>query len=186
MKGSILMKALTLILSRRAILKIYLQERLSLIRTIEKTTKNPQIAEELCQEVYIKADSSIRNGASIRNFRNWLNTIAHHISLDYLRNENPSRFVERNPDEFLISKEKRPDQIYQSKEWRSRLREALKTLTPLQRKVLTLRWGMGLSFSEISELMGLNREAVRSLAKRGIQELRLRSSLSGLLPSLNA
>ena len=52
------------------------------------------------------------------------------------------------------------------------LQGAMQKLTPDQREVLVLRFGMGMSHREIAEQTGRNEEAIRALQFRAIRSLR--------------
>jgi RNA polymerase sigma factor (sigma-70 family) len=68
-------------------------------------------------------------------------------------------------EEFYIAKEMRKEQAQM-------IRRALDTLTNGQREVIVLRYFNGLSYAQISEIMGLRVESVYNHASKAIEQLR--------------
>jgi RNA polymerase sigma factor (sigma-70 family) len=131
-------------------------------------------AEDLLGEVWIQVVRHIdRFEGDERGFRSWVFTIAHRRLIDGRR----ARL--RRPEDLSPSEDIEPSLPATEAE-----PEALATLgteevvallgrlTDDQREVLLLRLVGGLYLSEVAEVTGRPRQAVKSLQKRGIEHLR--------------
>jgi RNA polymerase sigma factor (sigma-70 family) len=106
-------------------------------------------------------------------FRSWVFTIAHNRLIDVRRSRS------RRPEELAPTQELEPDlpAVHSEPEALAALGtaevvELLERLTDDQREVLLLRLVGGLKLTEIAEVTGRPRQAVKSLQKRGIEQLR--------------
>jgi RNA polymerase sigma-70 factor, ECF subfamily len=125
------------------------------------------IAEELRQEVFIKAFRAIENFRGDCQIRSWLVPIAKNEALTYLRKKRGLE-VAIDPDEI---DPKRPmDEQLEDKEI------VEKILTPLSREehqLLLLRYSEGLTVQEIADRLGSNEKTVGSRLSRLLKKLRL-------------
>jgi RNA polymerase nonessential primary-like sigma factor len=75
-------------------------------------------------------------------------------------------------------------------ELRERIEAALSNLTPQQREVLTLRYGIGtgipLTLREIGELLGLTRERIRQIQEQAQRRLRGNREIAAMFKSLSS
>lgn len=120
-------------------------------------------------------------------FRSWVFTIAHRRLLD-ARRRLTRRPVDVAPTEVL--EPALPVAMSEPEALRALTTDEVLTLldrlTPDQREVLVLRLVVGLRGSEIAEATGRDLEAVKGLARRGIERLRqLVASDAGAVPQAN-
>ena len=106
-------------------------------------------------------------------FRSWVFTIAHNRLIDLRRARS------RRPEELVPHETLEPElpSVENESEALARLGTdevvaLLDRLTDDQREVLLLRLVAGLQLAEIAEVTGRPRQAVKSLQKRGIEQLR--------------
>lgn len=136
--------------------------------------RDGHVAEDLCQEVWLKVAQNISKYRSGTSLLGWLRTITKNTALDHLRS------VQRRPSEVLYADHlelDRPrfDQNPEEHAVRRALAQAvashLQKLRPAQRQVLTLRFFDGLSPGQTAEIMGKTDGAVRTLTVRALRRL---------------
>jgi RNA polymerase sigma-70 factor (ECF subfamily) len=110
--------------------------------------KDEDAAEDLAQEVFIKAYTNLAKYDNKHRFSTWLYKIATNRSLDYLRKHHPETLNDEQLDK-LKSQIRSP---HQSAEY-SELWEAVDSLPANYRSVLSLYYWQGQSYEEIAEIM---------------------------------
>ena len=134
-------------------------------------------AEEVAQEIFLKAYRGLGRFKGDARFSTWLYRIATNHCLNHLESRrrrvgshtNPGHLVERVSDPAP-----RPDQVVEQADVRHLVQQALLRLTPEHRGILVLREIQGLSYEEIGELLGLESGTVRSRLHRARMELKER------------
>ena len=133
--------------------------------------RNPEDAEDLLMDTFARLAVDQPHFESLYpgSFRNWLYTIGRRNALMQLRKgklqTEPLREdaqAETDLPEITLLKEERNRKLYQ----------AITTLKPEYRQVLTLLYLEGLSHEEIAGIMGMNRMQVYNAVKRGKESLR--------------
>lgn len=150
-----------------------------------KMLNNPQDAEDILQETFIKAYRHIGNFDGRSSISTWLYRIATNEALMLLRRkrldaisfEAPSS-KETEPQEPLqiVDWCCLPEQEYLTSEGRARLTEAMERLPTSMRVVFLLRDIEGLSTRETAEVLDISEMAVKTRLSRA--RLRLREDLS--------
>lgn len=111
---------------------------------------DPDFAQDVAQETFIRGWQKLRQYDTQRPFRNWLFRIATNIAIDRLRQEKP---VE-NIDLFsLKSQFSNPEESLEIKQKVEMVRLAVLNLPPASRTVLVLREYEDLTYQEISETL---------------------------------
>lgn len=139
---------------------------------------DPQIAEELLQEVFFR---TWRQGALFRSSRGafvtWLLSITHNMAIDELRKRNrrPQKADSEEP-EALLAAMADTSQDVEEEVWLSSLRstisEAMQTLPNAQRVTIEMAYFQGLTQREIAERLGEPLGTVKTRMRLGIQKLR--------------
>jgi len=133
---------------------------------------------ELTQEVLIKAYRSIRGFRMASSFYTWLYRIAVNLALDFRRH----RMATPGVKEAVDPPEKGgPDSCLMRNELREQILKAMAQLPPQHRAIILLREVEGLSYKEISEVMGCQLGTVMSrlhYAREGLRRC-LASYLKG-------
>lgn len=157
-----------------------------LYRLILKMVNQPQDAEDLLQETFIKAFRSIDRFDGRSRLSTWLYRIATNEALMQLRRKNPETVSIDEPDATAEPSEQEPMQIVDwccipeaellSDEARAHLDDAVSSLPASLRASFLLRDIEGLSTLEASEVLGISETALKTRLSRA--RLRLRNELS--------
>jgi RNA polymerase sigma-70 factor (ECF subfamily) len=116
--------------------------------------------DELVQDTFVRAFSSLDGFRGASSFRTWLFTIERRLLLDRRRAERrrPERVEVQETD---AATEYTALDTLVAGEAEQRLREAVDALSPTQREVFVLRVTEGLSYREIAEVVGTTEGAAR-------------------------
>jgi len=144
--------------------EIYERHKQNIYRYIYYRVSNASLAEDLTQEVFLRALESIDSFA----FRgiglsSWLYRIARNLVIDHYRRQ-PER-AELPLEEGLLAAAE--EDLGRQQE----LREALDCLTDEQREVVILRFVNGLSTAEVAQVLDKSEGAVKSLQHRALAAL---------------
>ena len=120
-------------------------------------------AEDIFQETFVKAITTIRQGRYTENgkFAAWINRIARNLVIDSFRQEKVEASVSSDDENFdiLNRKELSDDTIEDlmiDRQIRDDLRKLIRHLPKSQRQVLVMRYYRNLSFKEIAEATGVS------------------------------
>ena len=125
--------------------------------------KNRDIADDIFQETFIKAITTIRQGRSSETgkFTSWITRIAHNLIIDFYRQDksdttvssddesvdilNSKDLTEGNIEDFLVDSQINKD-----------IHRIIGALPESQREVLDMRFFRDMSFKEIAEATGVS------------------------------
>jgi len=156
-----------------------------LYRLSLKMLQNPQDAEDVLQETFIKAFKHIRNFDGRSSISTWLYRIVTNEALMLLRRKQPDMVSIEEPDQDGEPEQEplqivdwccMPEQELLSGEARKRLDDAVGRLPAGLRMTFLLRDVEGLSTAEAAEVQGLTETALKTRLSRA--RLRLREDLS--------
>jgi len=134
--------------------------------------------EDLVQEIFFSAHSSLSSLAHPAAFRTWLYQIARNACLDEARRRSRQDDLILGweefppPDERVVIHNQGADRVLSQKEELANLTQALDGLPSSQHEALVLRELEGMSYDEIGRRMRLSRHAVESVlfrARRGLK-----------------
>jgi RNA polymerase sigma-70 factor (ECF subfamily) len=159
-----------------------------LVAVMNHLVGNPEEAEDLAQEVFLRVYRARKKYRPRSKFSTWLFTIANNLALNSIRARQRKPVVPLNvrdsgplgarPQEQLVPDPGTgPQQRVQKNELAQRIREALETLNERQRVAVVLNKFEDMNYAEIAEVMGLTTKAVKSLLSRA--RTNLRTALSG-------
>jgi RNA polymerase sigma-70 factor (ECF subfamily) len=144
--------------------------------------RNPQDAEDLSQDVWLKAYQALRSFRSDSSFYTWLRRITINAFLNHRRS---SLFRWRGQTttvqlvqidvEPLESRSVSPENLYNKVLFESVV-DALAELTPSQRLAFMLRHYEGMTYDEIANAMNCSTGTVKKGVSRAIAKLRARLS----------
>ena len=150
-----------------------------------KMLGNPQDAEDILQETFIKVFKHINTFDERSSLSTWIYRIATNEALMFLRKKHPE-FVSIDQPAENEESEQEPIQIVDwcclpenelmSNEAKTHLDQAITSLLPGLRAVFVLRDIQGLSTRETAEVLGISEMAVKTRLSRA--RLRLREILS--------
>ena len=131
---------------------------------------NPSEAEDLCEQVFLKAWEAIgRYTWYGYPFSSWLYRLAHNLVVDHYRTQ---REILPLNDTMLIREEPIDPEVALARSLGANdLRRAILRLTPEQRQVICLKFIEGYSNSEIATLMQKKEGAIRALQYRALRSL---------------
>lgn len=144
-------------------------------------TGNREDAEDISQEVFLKAFRSLDKFRGDSKFSTWLYRITVNTCLSNRRKKmNKATQTEENMDELRntaaaagnISSGNNPEKIVESGLIQQNIEKALYKLSGREKTVFVMRNYNELSFEEISEILELKAGTVRSLNFRALQKLR--------------
>jgi len=150
-----------------------------IVRYLAHRVGDPDIAEDLAQQVFMKAWQAIpryeHRGAP---FRAWLYRMAHNQMVDFFRTNRPTTDLEG----VDVPEEPEAEERLLTAEMNDALRDALERLSEDHREVLVLRFLMEKSAREIGDIMGRKEVTIRGLQMRALQALRREIESQGGLP----
>ena len=133
--------------------------------------RNPEDAREVVQETFVRAFRNLDAFKGDSSFYTWLYRIAVNLAIDLQRKETKRtsvEFDEMQPvDEATLAfggktKGEDPFEAVRNRELGSKIFDAIEGLTPDHRAVILLREIEGLSYEEISEVLGCSLGTVMS------------------------
>ncbi len=140
-------------------------------------------AEDATSEIFLKLQRSIESYDSSIAFPRWLLRVAGNQCIDTLRRRQRGRKVIVEVEDAMVieapSSEPSPLGAVISTEERAQVRDAVAHLPVNYRVPLVLRYYSELSYDEIAQQLGLQRNYVAALIFRGKQELRRKLTTHG-------
>lgn len=142
-----------------------------LYATILRMTKEPQLAQDLVQEAFIKVYEQLGRYEASGSFQSWLYRVAINHCLDELRKKRYQ--IKQEPIQETQSIEQaHPEVIYLKKERQRQLEELLSRLPEQERMIVLLRYNNELSYEEISHLLKISLGDVRNKLHRAKKKMR--------------
>lgn len=127
------------------------------------TVRNRDLADDIFQETFIKAITTIKQGKYTENgkFRAWITRIAHNLIIDYFRQERNENTISNDDYEFdLLNNSHLCDDnvetVLVKNQVLSDVKKLVEFLPDLQREVLEMRYYEELSFKEIADRTGVS------------------------------
>ena len=116
--------------------------------------------EELVQDTFVRAFSSLDSFRGDSSLRTWLFTIERRLMLDRRRSERRQRSMVTVEASDAVTEFDALDSLV-AEEAEAKVRRAVNALSPTQREVFTLRVEQGMSYREIAEIVGTTEGAAR-------------------------
>ncbi len=132
-------------------------------------TSNPQVSEELCQEVFLKAFNGFAGFKGKSSIKTWLYRIAHNEYVSWYRKEKNYQwaYIERMEELNVLVEHKSPlDQVMRLEE-RQRILKVLWQMQEEYRSALILSDLHQLSYNEISNVLEWSLSKVKITIYRG-------------------
>lgn len=129
--------------------------------------KRRELAEDIVADAFVKAYLSLPR--EIPSFQYWLLRVCRNLWLDHLRREKKLA-----PEEAMenLTVPDTPESLYLRSERQQALWQAICTLSPLDRELVTLHYFSGLSLQEAAGLLGKSYPATRQRLVRLRKELK--------------
>lgn len=145
-----------------------------LYATILRMTRNPQNAQDLVQEAFIKVYQQLGKYDNKGSFSNWMYRVAINHCMDEFRKKSYKMKVVEIKEEKLVNSH-HPEVIFLKKEKNRQLERLIADLPEDERMIILLRYVNELSYSEISELCELPVSSVRNKLHRA--KIKMRASV---------
>jgi RNA polymerase sigma-70 factor (ECF subfamily) len=119
-------------------------------------------ANDITQEVFIKAWGSLNNFRGDSRLYTWLFRIAHNESINFLKKKRRRFFLPINDVEGELAEKLESDPLLSGDEIQLKLQKALLTLPEKQRLVFNLKYFEDLPYEEMSEITGTSVGALKA------------------------
>lgn len=135
---------------------------------------NKEDTEDILQETFIKIYNNYSSLKDKKLLENWAIKILRNQCIDFLKTEKTKKYV-TSILEFLNLKapeDNEPHKIYERKEIRTIINDALNKLKIKEKEVFILKYYNNLSIKEISKITGLSESNVKVTLFRSVKKLR--------------
>jgi RNA polymerase sigma-70 factor (ECF subfamily) len=159
-----------------------------LYRYLLYLTRDPQLAQDIFQDTWIRVLERGSQYSARYKFETWLMSIARNLVIDNVRRKHTTSFSELESDDEEAPKfdvaDERAEQAFQQiqqQQQDDRLGVLLHGLPVLYREVLTLRFHEDLQLEEIAQILHAPISTVKSRLRRGLDMLQKKLSGSPFL-----
>ena len=136
---------------------------------------HPADAEDLAQDIFLKAYDSLDRFESGTDFRAWLYTLGANLCRDYAKNIRRSVFpmsgVNDGEFEHLVAEQHAQERELEQQEWASLLDWAIGPLPPNYASVFLMKYQEGLPYREMAAITSDSVGALKVRVHRARQEL---------------
>ncbi|MDX1674704.1 MAG: sigma-70 family RNA polymerase sigma factor [Longimicrobiales bacterium] len=156
--------------------ELYNRYRDRLVHFIRRKTGDPDRAEDLVQEAFVRVTRHLHRFDQSKKFSTWIYTICSNLAKNELRNRSRSPLVlfqkltthwepDHRPLQFEDSAMK-PDKMYNNRYLEEAVEKTVEKLPEHHQLVFRLRELEGKSYEEIAEITGVNLGTVKSRLHR--------------------
>ena len=164
----------------------------SLFSYILYIARNRELAEDVFQETFVKAITTIKQGKYVESgkFKAWISRIAHNLIFDHFRQEQKEKTIYNDEYEFdwFNNPEFSDDHIEAvmvKTQVLSDVRKLIALLPEVQKEVLKMRYFEELSFKEIAERTGVSINTALGRMRYAILNMRKMAEDNKMQLSLN-
>jgi len=174
---------------QHAYTQLYQQFAAGIYRLCYGLVLNKQDAEDVVQEVFVYAFKNLHRFDPTKSaFRTWLYTIAVSRCRNTYRRKRLLQVDLSQVFQLQVAAphSERPEAVMAQRDAQNALRRALVALSPALREAIILRYGHGLTYREIAEVMNCPPKTAESRVRSAHQQLRniLHKNGQGLLEEL--
>jgi RNA polymerase sigma factor (sigma-70 family) len=149
------------------------EHRGQVYRHAYRLMRNRHDAEDLTQDVFVRALRALPNYRPEGSFRGWLHRITTNLFRDHLRRARRLRFEPLGDHtDRIITREPTPADLVDNKVLSADVAAALRGMSPHFRSAVLLSDVHGMSYAEVAKELGINLGTVRSRLHRGRAQLR--------------
>jgi len=143
---------------------------------------NLEDANDVTQEALIKAYRGIKNFNGKSSFSTWLYTIVNNACIDFMRKNKKTNLIyldreyETEESSYKIqvySDEETPEEVFEKKEVKRIVHEAINRLSYEHRRIIVLRDIQQFTYQEIAELLNCSEGTVKSRISRARKNLKI-------------
>jgi len=128
---------------------------------IRRMVLNHEDANDVLQNVFIKAWMNLEDFQNKSKLSTWLYRIAINESLDFLRKQKHQQVLSTD-ENMTVSNKLLADEYFDGDETEALLQEAIASLPEVQRVVFNLRYFDEMKYSEISSVLGTSEGALKA------------------------
>lgn len=151
---------------------------------IWRMVRDAELAEDLCQEAFLRAFNHLGSFNIEYRFSTWLFTIGYRLALNELRMKTAHRTTVADLTNVAEEGTERPDTLVLQSEQAARLKEMIWSevdqLSGTQKAVVLMFYREGLSCKEISDSLDIPVATVKSHMHRARERLRLKLERQGV------
>ena len=149
--------------------QVFLAQRVTLLRTLQRMVSNHSTAEDLSQETYLRVTRALKE-RTIDHLEPFVYQTARNLALDHLRAQRIQgrMLLEDVPMEVLenvVEQQSSAEDATHAKRLLESLSASLSRLTPRQQKIFTLNRLNGLSYLQIAEQLDVSASTVQKELK---------------------
>ena len=144
-----------------------------------RLTGNEKVAEDITQEVFLKAWKNLKKFDTTKSFKTWIFSITKNTCIDYLRkrkdvpmslfeSEDGGNIVKDN----LTDEELKADEIFIQVEDKKKIEKIITKLSIIQKEVIILKYVNEMSLSEVSEVLQMSKDTVKSHHRRALIKMK--------------
>lgn len=152
--------------------ELYRRHRGGLFRFVTRSVRDRAVAEELYQEIWMRAIEARGRYEPQAKFTTWLYAIAHNRLVDHWRKKGLQLVSLDTESEFAANPGFEPEGILEAKQGLERFARALAALPPAQREAFLLHHEAEMSVAEIARTTGANEEAAKSRLRYAVAKLK--------------
>jgi RNA polymerase sigma-70 factor (ECF subfamily) len=147
-----------------------------LFRYLLRLLGEEAVAEDVFQQTWLRAAGSIGRFDPARPFGPWLFAVARNLALDELRRCRPESLDEAGAEEPAAASGPESDPLARAlvRQRGARVAEAVSSLAPLDREVLSLRFEEDLALPELASSLGVPVPTAKARLYRALARLRER------------
>jgi RNA polymerase sigma-70 factor (ECF subfamily) len=153
----------------------YLQHHESLYRFLISVGCPVELVPDLIQEGFCRLFENLRTGKEIERPRSWLVRVLYNLFLNHVRKHKREAVLDESSESVTANLNGHtygdPEREYDLLQREAQLANAMRQLTTIQLRYLTLR-AEGLKFREIGELCGVSTGTVAESCGRALDKLR--------------
>jgi len=129
------------------------------------------VAQDTAQEVFLRYYVMRQRGETVENPRAWIFRVAHNLGLQVRAKQTRLHPIDGLLGRHLTDDAVDPERGAMNRQRRSRVEQAIGSLSGQQRQCLFLR-AEGLRYREIAEAIGISSSSVSEFLKRAVAKLR--------------
>jgi RNA polymerase sigma-70 factor (ECF subfamily) len=152
--------------------ELLLLHQQEIYRFVYRMSGDADDASDLLQETFLRAFEAFPRLPEDANHRAWLYRIAHRQTLNLLRSRRVRKTGPLEEARGLHDTNGNPEFLAESRRIARALRRSLRALTPRQRSALLLKKYEGLSYTEVSSILGFTEENARAHVYQAMKKIR--------------
>lgn len=157
------------------------RHRRPLFNFLLRSVRQPDRAEDLMQEVFLRVIQNAADFEGNAKFTTWMYTIARNLCIDHARKMSHRRHASLDASGAgddstplvarIANQAPSPDRVAATPDLRQHIAEAVEALPEEQREVFLMRQLHGLPFAEIASVVGVSENTIKSRMRYALERL---------------